>query len=422
MRKLTLSKIMAAIVTSSLAMAQAPAFAASILSTPAPASWLGGNSDPMVWNDLEYLLWWDKDAPLGTPLATTSNSTDAGILGRPSTRVLYGNSDYDYDSQNGFRLTSGLWLDNCRQYGLEASLFYFLPKNQNNYFIQTTDPAQILAIPFVNVTPGGGSGGIGSGVLGTAGNGNNSFIIAGIDGRTGSISVDSSIRFWGGEANGLYNFYRDNQFQTDLLLGFRYVDLHEDLSMHTVINIEPVQRGSLRNPGFNDVFDTRNQFYGGQLGVKGQWTNGWLFADALAKVALGTTDETLNIHGSFQDPEPAFLANYGTSNTTGLLTQRSNIGTTNRNRFAWIPEVRIQGGVNFLQHFRAFVGYDFMYISNVIRPGDQIDNNINLSQAGVSSSAGYPPNNLTGPARPARSYSESSFWAQGIDFGLTIDF
>ena len=49
----------------------------------------------------------------------------------------------------------------------------------------------------------------------------------------------------------------------------------------------------------------------------------------------------------------------------------------------------------------------------VVRPGNQIDRNINTSQ-----NAFYGTGILTGPASPAPLFNRTDFWAQGVNFGL----
>jgi hypothetical protein len=58
-----------------------------------------------------------------------------------------------------------------------------------------------------------------------------------------------------------------------------------------------------------------------------------------------------------------------------------------------------------------------MYWNNVVRPGSQINNNINLSQ---SQSLGT--GSLSGPATPAPLFNRTDFWAQGLTLGLEFRF
>ena len=81
----------------------------------------------------------------------------------------------------------------------------------------------------------------------------------------------------------------------------------------------------------------------------------------------------------------------------GLFAQPSNSGTTSRNVFAVAPEVAMQVGFDWTPRLRSFVGYNFLYMSNVLRPGNQLDRNINPTQNAFL----VPPGTLMGPAAPA---------------------
>ncbi len=66
---------------------------------------------------------------------------------------------------------------------------------------------------------------------------------------------------------------------------------------------------------------------------------------------------------------------------------------------------------------RVFAGYDFLYLSNVLRPGEQIDRGINFSQTVQSVIAG---NAVASGTRPAAMLVGSDFWAQGLHLGLEL--
>src|SRR4051794_20088600 len=73
-------------------------------------------------------------------------------------------------------------------------------------------------------------------------------------------------------------------------------------------------------------------------------------------------------------------------------------------------------GVWLTDRLRATAGYTFQYVSDVVRPGDQIDRGINPVQAPAIT--GVPNAPLTGPARPAPLINSTDFWAHGVNFGL----
>ena len=62
-----------------------------------------------------------------------------------------------------------------------------------------------------------------------------------------------------------------------------------------------------------------------------------------------------------------------------FFTQTTNIGQQTRNQFEVVPEVQVRGGYNVTSNLRLFAGYDFLYMSRVVRPGDQIDTTLNLT-------------------------------------------
>jgi hypothetical protein len=103
----------------------------------------------------------------------------------------------------------------------------------------------------------------------------------------------------------------------------------------------------------------------------------------------------------------------------GFLALPTNIGHFSRDRFSFVPRVGVNFGYQVTQNLRAFVGYTFLYWTDVIRPGEQIDRVLNLSQ---NPTFGHPGAALFGPARPEVLFKETDFWAQGINFCIEFRF
>jgi Putative beta barrel porin-7 (BBP7) len=83
-----------------------------------------------------------------------------------------------------------------------------------------------------------------------------------------------------------------------------------------------------------------------------------------------------------------------------------------------VPQVQAQLGYRLPLGLRVFAGYDLIFVSNVVRPGNQIDTTLNLS-----GSPGITPGGIfSGAVRPAPAFNNSSFWAQGINFGASYPF
>src|SRR5262249_10097273 len=131
--------------------------------------------------------------------------------------------------------------------------------------------------------------------------------------------------------------------------------------------------------------------------------------------ALGTTHEEVDIHGSTVIT-PAGGVPVATA--AGVLALPTNSGHFSRDRFSVVPELGINVGYQVTDYLRVFVGYDFLYWSNVVRPGDVIDRTVNPPQIPSVQGVGT----LTGPARPAVLLKDTEFWAQGISFGLEFHF
>jgi hypothetical protein len=74
------------------------------------------------------------------------------------------------------------------------------------------------------------------------------------------------------------------------------------------------------------------------------------------------------------------------------------------------------GSGQLSRHLRLFAGYTLLYWSTVVRAADQIDPGLNATQVPVVRPAGT----LSGPARPAFSFHETDFWAQGGAFGVEL--
>src|SRR5262249_50099375 len=75
------------------------------------------------WVNADYLLGCIKNGPLAAPLLTTGSQETGGLLGEPDTRVLLGNSSFDYGRASGGRAGGGAWLDGRHVWGLETDGF-----------------------------------------------------------------------------------------------------------------------------------------------------------------------------------------------------------------------------------------------------------------------------------------------------------
>src|SRR6185436_19239264 len=102
----------------------------------------------------------------------------------------------------------------------------------------------------------------------------------------------------------------------------------------------------------------------------------------------------------------------------GLLAASSNIGHYERDEFAVVPEAAVTFGFTLSNSCRIFAGYSFTYLSNVVRPAEQIDRTVNLGLTPTSPSFGTS----TQPQAPRPLMQSSDFWMQGINVGAAFRF
>jgi hypothetical protein len=343
----------------------------------------------------EYLLWWFKE-PRVPVLVTTGPPESGGILGMPGTQILFGGGTVDEETRSGARFTAGYWLDDCQRCGVEGSFFFIGDRTAR--FLATSDQFPVLARPFFNLNQGLEF----------------SQITAGPGLSTGRLTVNLPSRLWGAEGNVRHAWCCGCDYRVDWLAGFRYLHLDESLDITEFIQALPTAPAFANDQIFvNDHFATKNQFYGGQLGLDAEIRRGRWFLEALGKIALGDTHQVVDINGSQLIVPPNGPAQ---SFQGGLLALSSNIGHHTRDRFAVVPEININIGYQLTDHVRAFIGYDFLYWSNVVRPGDQIDRGLDVTRI-PNFPVQVPP--LSTP-RPAVLFKETDFWAQGINFGLEV--
>lgn len=368
-----------------------------------------GGSQLRGWASAEYLLWWIKNGPTSVPLLTSapasSQSFVPGALGNADTSVILGGQPVDHPLQHGGRFTAGTWLDDGQTWGMEANYFFLADRSVSRSASGTNEAGSAFLVnPFFDSSVNVESANFLADPLGTA----------------GGAAVTNRSRLQGAEANLLRGVGRTENARLSVLVGFRFVQLQEGLTFETIQTDPAATFFSNQFVSTVDDFSTRNNFYGGQLGARFDYTCGRLFVQATAKVALGGTHELVSINGftttntgaNFQAAVPV------TTVPGGIYAQLTNIGAQNRNRFAVAPEATIQVGMKLTRNISAFMGYNFLYISDVARPGNQMDRAVNSTQ--LVSFTGVPAQPLVGEARPAPLFNSSEYWAQGINFGLRL--
>jgi hypothetical protein len=321
------------------------------------------------------------------------------ILGSPGTVVLYGGNGSDLKDFSGGRFTIGYWCCHCPDWGLEGS-YFFLGK-LNKTFDLGSNGSTSLGRPINIVNSDSGAGPPGENVE----------QIALAPFTSGSVLVSTTSQLWGAEANLRYKWLCGPCWHVDFLTGFRYVDLQESINITENLSAMGLVPGAATGIVVSDRFGTHDQFYGGQIGWDAEVRWRRFFLDGTVKIAMGDMNEQVRIGGNttFLLPGASPIAQNG-----GVLALASNIGTFSRNRFAVVPEVGLKVGIDICENLRIFAGYNFLYLSDVVRPGDQIDRRVNTNQLPTV----FQGTHFVQPAFPTVLLKTTDFWAQGLTAGL----
>jgi hypothetical protein len=378
----------------------------------------------------EYLLWWLK-GDRTPPLVSSGSQT------LPIQSVLYGGNELGTDPQSGARFTIGWWFGDCHLWAIEADAFVV---HQNNHFRASSNGEPALGRPIIDQSPLAFLRDPATGlvILPTPGANPrfglpNAELVAFLPpsavqgGLAGSVDVERKSTFWGTDLNLRRNLLcGPGGGFLDLFFGYRMLGLEESLTIGesllavgNQVGVLPGGATALLVPNgtalmVTDRFSVNNKFYGGQVGLNGEWHFGCWSLGGKFGVALGNTQQVVDITGVTMSMTPGGGV---TSGVGGLLAlQGTNIGHYSRNRFAVVPEGTLTVGYQFTQCLRGFIGYNFLYWSDVVRPGQQIDLNVNRTFQPGS------PIPRTGAAVPAFSFNSSDFWAQGMTVGLELRF
>jgi hypothetical protein len=387
----------------------------------APAGHDDGHA-PCAWVSAEYLLWWVKEGSLPPDFVLTGDPTtnNPGALNAGG-RVLPGSpASVDYGALSGVRVSAGAWLDSGGTLGIEGSGFLLPQQSRTFKAVSDQNGSPVLGFRYID-TPGNPATPLAEDVFQASVPPGNMF---GVGPFAGSVALFSSLRLWGAEVNAVAGLVNNGNLRLQALGGFRYVDLAEDLTVQLQSNA--IDDGMVNFLGntfpapagivTSDIFRTRNQFYGGQLGLRGEYTLGKFVVSTTGKVALGSNHEVVEVMGS-----STLLMPPGTpplSVPVGQFAGPSNIGRRTRDEFAVVPEVEVKLGYQLTSWLRATVGYDFLYLSRVVRPGSQVDLLVNDSVNPVNGVFGMPP--LDKSAFPQPLFNRTDFWAQGVTFGLEL--
>ena len=360
----------------------------------------------------DYLLWHVNKGSV--PLE--ASGTPVGILGPINTGgsaptnqfvpVSISNStgiSSSVGDHNGFRLALGGWLDPTNHdFGFEVGGFY-LEK-------LTTQTGTV----FSNNGSGNSQFIVNSGFsIITAVAGTPVAIPLVLTGQTtGSVSGEFSSGLWELEANTRMTWLSFGSARFGFEAGLRYQHFGEYFNLAnqysvTFTNTNGLAIGTVLPQTFtastSDSISTTNNFYGAQVGADGEAYFGQFFINGRARVALGANRESVDIYSYSLAPAVT---------QGGSVFGQFDNGNHERTRISVIPDGTIRMGYQFCHYCRAYVGYDVMYMYNVVRPGDQVTSTGGI-QVNVNGSGSTTNVNQLGFR-----FNDANMWVQGFDFGI----
>lgn len=369
---------------------------------------------PYIWFDARYLFgWFKKD--FSPPLLTTGpvGAANPGALDDPQTTILYDGQKLNNQPYFGGSFNVGGWFDECQYFGGELSYFFF-GQNDNGYITSVNGfpGTPGLYLPFENPLRD----------LAIFDSRQDVLIIGDSNNAEGFAKINSQSQLMGADGHFLFSFCRGMTFRCDALAGVRWLGLDESLTMETntrMLAPAPFFNG---NPplavdvGVRDRFSTRNDFVGADFGLKSRFVRDKWSLDLLTRVAIGGTHQIIRGDAFTGVTFPGFPTQFV---RTGRLIGPANSGVFGNDIFSAVPEIGITFGYQATSWCRLNLGYNWVYWTNVVRPGGQVDPVINPRGVAVR---GEFQTDLYEPQRPGVGYNQTDIWLQTITLGMLFTY
>ncbi len=386
-----------------------PAEAASAAQAPAVET-APPRPPGQFWINGEFLLWLEPAGRLATPLVTTGNATTTeppGALGNSDTVILFStNNELKYGNLPGARATVGGWFTHEWMIGAEASAFFVGSTGISKLFTPGETSTGVIARPFFNALTGNTS----------------SAVVSFPSDFTGTLHVDSQSRLFGGEANLIGKLIRQEHYDVDIIVGYRFVELSESVQFNQialtlqddVLAFNNALLPANTTVAFFDRFATRDEFQGVQLGVQSTHCYGPMFLRAFAKFAVGPLDRIIDNSGQTTMKSPG-----GTISTLPggiFVVPPANLGHFSDTTVSMVSQCGFTFGYHCSPCLEVFGGYEILVLPEAIRASDQINPIINPEL--IPTFLGYNPNAT--PHEPTVVFHSRTYWAQGINVGFQV--
>jgi hypothetical protein len=355
---------------------------------------------PRVWGSVEAFLAYVKK-PSVPPLISSIPAVDADSIDSTGGPTLYpnGGSRINYGSFSGLRASIGGYFDESGRMGAEVTGFVVDQREQESRFGNAAPNPRFLTRFFVDSNTG-----------------DNIFLFANNNLGPAFARGTSKIEpIYSGEINFLVDGYTILADKTDVLIGFRYFEMRENLQVD--FRQDFTQTGV---PGsvvsFTDRFAAENRFYGANFGVRSHFfATRRLGGTAGFKIALGNMAQKSSLSSNTLVNVPGLPFFNGPD---GLYVRPTNAGERTRDFFALIPEVNLRLNYAVTPRAKVFVGYDAVFVSSVVRPGTLVDGTVFSGNLRLLSRGNDGPNTN----RPQVQFEGTDLFIHAISLGMSLEF
>lgn len=369
-----------------------------------PVIVIGDNASsrvPRMWFTLSAGLSWASATENPFPLLTTSDPADFGIVGAPTTAILLGQDRVDYGAFTTISFGTGGWWNADRTIGSEGMSTWSEQLSRNAIFASDFAGTPAFFRPFFD----------------PAFQAENSFPVSLPGQIIGTFIYETRMRFNNSDSNLMLNAYRDESRAVTALVGYRMMYIREQaniIEQQTFLangvgffNGAPLFAGDTIT--MRDRIETVNWYYLAQVGLKWERFIGAVALAATGKIGVGWAHQRVYSDGR-TTLEPAVITVQG-----GILQQRSFADRNQIENFAFVPELGVTARFRVLRRLHATASYNFLYVSDVARPGRYFDRVIETTQ--VPSSATFTGVEGTRPTFQER--RSSDMFIHGVTAGVT---
>jgi len=300
------------------------------------------------WWFMGELLLWRVDGARLAPLVTESPDPLPPRLNLPTTDVIAGGNVTGNSWRTGYRLELGVWFDDCQETALIGDYFnvgqddydYFFPGNSG----------RVVGRPYFDAEDGDAA----ARIISEPGEVDGTISVTADDDFQGAGLTLQQRVYLVGDAAGY-----GPSTQVMVLGGYRFFSYDSQLSIHDYYRDDNGQSYS------HDLFNTDNEFHGGEIGVLARFTQTGCWFDGSVRLAIGGHEKRATVNGSTATIPNGMPVEFAEG---GLLTSsETNIGTYTDSRFRFIPTFRLEAGVYLTPQWTFQAGYTAIIWGGVAR-------------------------------------------------------